>query len=203
VASLREELSGQTIPKTSYTLLCPPGWAKVPPAALVDDATTANALEQMKRAGRPDLVLGFKTMLSRLRASLRDRGVFEVYVAPEREPGAPMPALLAVSPLVIPTGVTWEAALARLAKNSVVEVPPAEVEMHLIRRHSDYRDESASVMTDELTYVVPVPDGDGRRALLFQYSVLSVADENSQEMAKGLIFIGEAIMSTFRWVPEA
>lgn len=202
MSSLRDELTGVQTPKVSYTLLCPPGWTKLPPSALTDDAATASALQAMKGAGRADLVLEFRSMLSRLKSSLRDRGVFEVYVAPERE-GAPMPAIIAVSPFVVPTGVTWNAALARLAKGGAVEAAPAEAEMHLIRRTSQFRDDSAAVHTDELTYVVPVPGGDQRRALVFQASVLSVDDENSAELARGLVFTCEAIMSTFRWVPAA
>ncbi|SFR84988.1 hypothetical protein SAMN05428970_3094 [Agromyces sp. CF514] len=202
MSSLRDELTGVTAPKVSYTLLCPPGWTKVPPAALTDEAVSAHALNAMRGAGRADLVLEFRTMLSQLKSSLRERGVFEVYVAPERE-GVPMPAMIAVSPFVLPSGVTWDAALARLAKGGEVEVAPADVVMHLIRRRSEFRDASAAVKTDELMYVVPVPGGDGRRSLVFQVSVLSVDDENSAELAKGLVFACEAIMSTFAWVTAA
>ncbi|WP_022893894.1 hypothetical protein [Agromyces subbeticus] len=203
MSSLRDELTGVQTPKVSYTLLCPPGWTKVPPAALTDEGAIAVSLGAMKEAGRPDLVLQFRSMISRLKSALRERGVFEVYVAPEREPGAPMPAMLAVSPFVLPLGVTWNEALTRFAKGGAVEEATAEVELYVVRRRSEYRDESASVNTDELTFLAPVPGGDGRRALLFQYSVLSVDDENSAEMAKALLFIGEAIMSTFRWVAAA
>lgn len=203
MSSLRDELMGERAPKVSYTLLCPPGWTKVPPAALTDEAAIAKALAVMKDAGRPDLVLQFRSMISRLRVALRERGVFEVYVAPEREPGAPMPAMLAVSPFVLPLGVTWDAALTRFAKGGTVEAAAGEVELYVVRRRSEYRDESASVLTDELTFLAPVPEGDGRRALLLQYSVLSIDDENSAEMAKGLLFVGETIMSTFRWVAAA
>ena len=61
----------------------------------------------------------------------------------------------------------------------------------------------AVVQSQVLTYVAPVPGGDGRRALLFQYTVLSVDDENAAELAKGLVFVGEAIMSTLRWTAAA
>ncbi|KRC60821.1 hypothetical protein ASE14_07570 [Agromyces sp. Root81] len=203
MASLREELTGERTARVSYSLLCPPGWTKLPPAALVGNDAAAPAIAAMKSAGRPDLVLQFRTMLSTLKSALRERGVFEVYLAPEREPGAPMPAMLAVSPFVIPDGVSWDTAVSRLAKSAPVEVPPADVDMRLIRRRSELRDESALIITDELIYLVPVPGGDGRKALLFQYTVLSVDDPDSTELAKGLVFIGEAIMSTFTWVPAA
>jgi hypothetical protein len=203
MTSLRDELTGTTHPRVSYTLLCPPGWTKVPPAALTDDATVASALDTMKRAGRADLVLAFRSMLARLRTSLRERGVFEVYLAPQTDDGVPLPALLAVSPFVLPTGVTWDQALVRLARGGEVEDAPGEVQLHLIRARSEYRDDAAAVRSEVLTYVAPVPGGDGRRALLFQYTVLSVDDENAEELAKGLTFVGEAILSTLRWVPAA
>ncbi|WP_448810966.1 hypothetical protein [Agromyces bauzanensis] len=203
MTSLRDELVGTTQPAVSYTLLCPPGWAKVPPSALTDDATVQGALDTMKRAGRADLVLQFRSMLAQLRTTLRERGVFEVYVAPATEDGAPLPAMLTVSPLVVPTGVTWDQALARLAKGASVEEAPADVELHLIRTESEFRDEAAAVQSRLLTYVAPVPGGDGRRALLFQFTVLSVDHENAAELAEGLVFVGEAIMSTLRWKAAA
>lgn len=203
MSSLRDELAGVKTPQISYTLLCPPGWTKVPPAALTEGAGVDSALAAMKAAGRPDLVLQLRTMLAQLKAGLRERGVFEVYVAPEREPGVPLPALLAVSPFVVPQGVTWAAAAARIAKGGTAELAPADVELHLVRRRSEYRDDSAVVRSDELTYLAPVPGGDGRRALILQYTVLSVDDENAAAVAEGLLFTGEAIMSTFRWVSAA
>jgi hypothetical protein len=203
MTSLRDELTGVTQPTVSYTLLCPPGWTKVPPAALTDDGAVANALETMRRAGRADLVLQFRSMLAQLRSSLRERGVFEVYVAPATEEGAPMPALLTVSPFVLPSGVTWDQALARLAKGAPVEEAPGEVPLHVFRTDSEYRDEAAAVRSELLTYVAPVPGCDGRRALIFQYTVLSVDEENAAELAKGLVFVGAAIMSTLRWVSPA
>lgn len=199
MTSLRDELIGAPQPAAAYTLLCPPGWAKVPPSALTDDAVVQRALDTMKRGGRADLVLQFRSLLAQLRTTLRERGVFEVYVAPATEDGVPLPAMLTVSPLVIPAGVSWEQALARLAKGAPVEQAPAEVELHLLRTESQYRDESASVRSRQLTYVAPVPGGDGRRALLFQFTVLSVDDENARELAEGLAFVGQAIMSTLRW----
>ena len=203
MTSLRDELAGSPQPAASYTLLCPPGWSRVPPSALTDEGTVRQALDTMKRAGRADLVLQFRSMLAQLRTSLQERGVFEVYAAPATEDGVPLPAMLAVSPLVIPAGVTWDQALARLAKGRPVEAAPGEVELHLVRNESDYRDEAASVHSQLLTWVAPVPGGDGRRALLFQYTVLSVDDEGAAEVAKGLVFVGEAIMSTLRWTAAA
>lgn len=203
MTSLRDELTGTTHPAVSYTLLCPPGWTKVPPAALTEDGAVAGALDAMKRAGRADLVLQFRSMLSQLRVSLKERGVFEVYVAPQTEEGVPLPALLTVSPFVLPSGVTWDQALARLARGAGVEQAPGEVLLYLFRGRSEYRDESDAVRSELLTYVAPVPGGDGRKALLFQYTVLSVDDENAAELAKGLVFVGEAIMSTLRWAHPA
>ena len=70
----------------------------------------------------------------------------------------------------------------------------------MFRTDSEYRDDAASVRSEVVTYVAPVPGGDERRALAFQYTVLSVDDENAAELAKGLLFVGAAIMSTPRWV---
>lgn len=203
MGSLRDELTGVPTPRVSYTVLCPPGWAKIPPAALTEGPAVDAALATMKSAGRADLVLQLRSMLSQLRVAMRERGVFEVYVAPEREPGAPLPAVLAVSPFVLPQGVSWEVAVARMAKGGTPERAAGEVELHLVRRRSEYGDASATVLSEELTYLAPVPGGDGRRALILQYTVLSVADDNAVQLAKGLVITGEAIMSTFRWVEAA
>lgn len=203
MTSLRDELTGAAQPAARYTLLCPPGWSRVPPAVLTDESTVRPALDAMKRAGRADLVLQFRSMLSQLRTSLQERGVFEVYAAPATEDGVPLPAMLAVSPLVIPAGVTWDQALARLAKGRPVEAAAGEAELHLIRSDSRFSDDAATVQSRVLTYVAPVPGGDGRRALLFQYTVLTVDDEDAAQLAEGLVFVGEAIMSTLRWTAAA
>ena len=180
MTSLRDELAGTTRPNVSYTLPVPARLDEVPPAALTDDGVVGDALQAMKRAGRADLVLQFRGTLAQLRSSLKERGVFEVYVAPANDEGAPMPAMLTVSPFVLPSGVTWDQALVRLARGAEVETAPAEVPLHVFRTDSEFRDDAASVRSEVVTYVAPV-GGDERRALVFQYTVLSVDDENAAD----------------------
>ena len=114
-----------------------------------------------------------------------------------------MPAeVLTVSPFVLPAGVTWDQALVRLARGAEVETAPAECLRACLphRLRVPRRRGIRALPESAMTYVAPVPGGDERRALVFQYTVLSVDDENAAELAKGLLFVGAAIMSTLRWV---
>ncbi|MBU4464918.1 MAG: hypothetical protein KKH75_03620, partial [Actinobacteria bacterium] len=119
MTSLREELGARPNAATPYTILCPPGWRRVAPSDVADGAAAQSALAAMKSAGRADLVLQVRGMLSRYRAAVRESNAFDAYLAPLID-GVPIPASMIVAPLVLPPGVSWEQALARLSRGADV-----------------------------------------------------------------------------------
>lgn len=195
--SLRDELAGAA-PKmgaTPYSIVCPAGWRRVPPSALIGDEAIKRARTSFQQAGRPELFLEYRSMLAQLSSGFAKRGVFEVYLAPLGGEDVPMPALLAVSPLIMPNGVTLDQTLARLARGAPVDrVEGASAPMYRM----ESRDRRDDLRVHNTNYVVPVPDDPGRRTLLFQYTVLDSGPDDDG-FADALLAIGDVIMASFVW----
>jgi len=199
--SLREELGGAPVTTaTPYTLLCPPGWRRLPAAALADDAMTASALAQLKAAGRPDLIIQFRGMLARYRAAVRESGAFQAYLAPLAD-GIPLPAVMLVSPFVLPETTTWEMALPRIARGAAVaDADFTETPMWVWRGSESTGDEGAVMVGRSSHYLVPTAEEGSRRALHFHFTALAADDPQAHALVETLVQIGDLIMSTMRWV---
>lgn len=199
--ALRDELGGSpSTSATPYTLLCPPGWRRMPAAALADDAMTAPALAQLKGAGRADLVLQFRGLLTRYRAAIRESGAFQVYLAPTVD-GIPLPATILVSPFVLPSATTWDAALLRLGRGSAVEEADfTETRMWVWSGDERMADDAAVMVGRSTHYLVPTPEDGSRRALHFQLTVLVADSPETRPLVEPLLATGDLIMSTMRWV---
>jgi hypothetical protein len=200
MSDLRAELGGRPVAATPYTILCPPGWQRVPPTALVEGPGPDRAVAQLKSAGRADLVLQLRGMLTRLRVAISESKAFDAYVAPLVDE-APLPAAMIVSPFVLPDTVSWEMALTRLAKGAVVEQADfTETPMWFWRRGESLADDGGAVTARASHYLVPVADdGEARRALHFQYSVLQPAEGADADVFGPLAVLGDLMMSTMRW----
>lgn len=206
MSDLRAELGGRPSAPTPYTILCPPGWQRVPPLALTDGPGPERAVAQLKAAGRADLVLQLRGMLARMRAGIRETKAFDAYIAPLVD-DVPLPAGMVVSPFVLPDGITWEQALLRLAKGAdVQDADFTETPMWFWRRGETIDDEQRGLEGHVSHYVVPVPDAGGaRRALHFTYTVLSAASADpadTEAVTVPLRAIGDLMMSTMRWAPR-
>lgn len=201
MSSLREELGGgQVTTATPYTILCPPGWRRLPAAALADEAMTASAMSQLKAAGRPDLILQFRGMLARYRAAIRQSGAFQAYLAPLAD-GIPIPAVMLVAPFVLPDTTTWDMALLRLARGAeVVSADFTETPMWVWRQSERTGDEDAAMIGRSSHYLVPTAEEGARRALHFHFTTLVADDPQAHALVEPLVQIGDLIMSTMRWV---
>ncbi|MDY0910327.1 hypothetical protein [Microbacterium sp. CFBP9034] len=200
MSSLRAELGGSVPPPTPYSILCPPAWRRVAPSALLEEDTSKALFDTMKGAGRADLVLEMRTMLSQYRRSIRDLNAFDMYLPPLVD-GVMIPASLLVSPLVLPTGVDWDAALVRLARgNAVDEADFTETRMWVWRRSDTLRHDSVELGIRESTYIVPVPEEAAmRRALRFQFTVLVTPGAGADAETERLLALGDLMMSTMNW----
>ncbi|WEK13555.1 MAG: hypothetical protein P0Y48_14020 [Candidatus Microbacterium phytovorans] len=199
--SLREELGGEPVTAaTPYTLLCPPGWRRIPAAALADDVTVAPVVAQLKASGRPDLVLAFRAMLVRYRGAVRESGAFRAYLAPLAD-GIPLPAVMLVSPFVLPDTTTWEMALARLARGSAVgDADFTETPMWVWRGSGRTGDDGAVLAGRSSHYLVPTAEPGARRALYFHFTALAADDPQTLALAETLVRVGDLMMGTMRWV---
>lgn len=202
MSSLREELGGAPVTTaTPYTILCPPGWRRMPAAALADDAMTASALSQLKAAGRPDLIVQLRGMLARYRAAIRESGAFQVYLAPRVDDGIPLPAVILVSPFVLPDTVGWTEALVRLSRGAeVVDADFTETPMWVWRADERTGDEHAAMVGRSAHYLVPTAEEGARRALHFHLTVMVADDPHAHALVDPLMATGDLIMSTMRWV---
>ncbi|WP_169580736.1 MULTISPECIES: hypothetical protein [Microbacterium] len=198
--SLRDDLGGGRAVPTPYTILCPPGWRRIAPEDLWDGPAKEAALERLKAAGRADLVLQLRGLLAQYRRAAKESKVFEVYVPPSVEDEAPLPAVLQVSPFVLPATTSWDEALARLARGAAVEQADfTETPMWVWRRDGRVADQETTIASRDSYFMVPVPEDSPRRALLFQHSVLVPGGEEGPAAAETLVLLGDAIMSTMHW----
>lgn len=213
--SLRDELLGvertPTAP-TPYRLLCPTGWRRVPTSVLADEMAES-VVAKFKEAGRPDLVLQMRGLVSQLRSALRSSRAFDAYLPPLIQ-GQPLPAVLTVAPLVRPLDVSWDAAIGRLARHAPVDVPEfTETPMWRWTRDEQMAGEPGEpvLRTRVRHYVVPVAgEDDTRRALHFVFTVMNLdgmsppgepADDGAAAITEALLETGDVILSTMRWLP--
>lgn len=197
--ALRDELGAA--PRTPYTLLCPPGWRRVDPQDVVSGPGADDALAAVQRAGNPTLYVQLRAMISRYRQAMRATKVFDVYLPPALDDGVPLPASLLVSPFVLPTGIGWDAALARLAGPSRVDRAAfAQTPMWVWRRAETMTDDSGTITAKESVFLAPVPDESVHRALRFQFTALAPPTDDGDEKADQLLAIGDLMMGTMRWV---
>lgn len=225
MAGLRDELRGSATAPTPYRMLCPPGWQRLSPKDVVGGAA-APVLDALKSAGRPELVLELRRMLTDFTQASRRAQTVDVYLAPAAE-DAPLPATMVVSRFRLPEGVSWESACARLAQGAevwqadftetfmwtwVTETPAgAGAGAGDARaRAGGTAGEGGSAPADTVSllnrvnhFLVPVPEEPSERALYFQYSLLEVPLEHyldGEARRTSVRALGDLMMSTMRWV---
>lgn len=197
MTDLRSEL-GVAPPPARYRILCPPGWRRVGPEALLGDEATAGFRAEAARAGRGELVRELDELLEAGRAAMRSHRITEVYVGPADEQGLRAPATLSVAPLALPTGVTLDAALARIGGGAAApELDGARERMHVLEREAPHG-EQRELTAHSLIAVAPVPSSSDRRALVLTFTALS-ADDASRGTAADLLDVGRIMLMTFRW----
>ena len=192
-----------------YTLVLPPGWERIPARQGTDEAIRA-ILDAKFRELPPDLPRDqlapyraeIEGRLRRAAAQARKNGAIDLYLPVQLRDGLPVPASFVVSEGSIPPAGIDE---------------PEQIVSYLVTEGAD----SAAVTVDGVTgarseqtagpdpdqgveygsrrvdYAVPVP-GDAGRWLLFVFSTLGAGDPDDQ-VARMLVQLFDAMMSTFRW----
>lgn len=214
MAGLRDELRGTATAPTPYRMLCPPGWQRLSPKNVVGDAATA-VIDALKAAGRPELVLELRRLLTDFTQASRRAQTVDVYLAPAAE-DAPLPATMLVNRFRLPDGVSWETACARLAQGAevwqadftetlmwtwVTENPAGAGGLAGVGGSAPA--DSVPLLNRVTHYLVPVPEEPSERALYFQYSLLEVPLEHyldGEARRTSVRVLGDLMMSTMRWV---
>ena len=192
-----------------YTLVLPPGWERIPARQGADDAIKA-ILDVKFSELPPDLPRDelapyraeIEGRLRRAAAQARKNGAIDLYLPVQLRGGLPVPASFVVSEGAIPTSS---------------EAEPEQIVSYLVAESAD----GAPVTVDGVTgarseqaagpdpdqgidygsrrvdYVLPIP-GAGGRWLLFAFSTLGAGDPGDQ-VARMLVQLFDAMMSTFRW----
>jgi hypothetical protein len=196
-------------PPAGYTLVLPPGWERIPVRNGADEAIKA-ILDQKFRAlpeklPRDKLISYRVEVEGRLRkaaAEARKKGAIDLYLPVEFRHGLPVAASFVVSEGSLGTGDSIDPAqiVSRLVSEAGNGTPVT------LDGAAGARTEQAAAPDPSLgieygsrrvDYAVPVP-GDPDRWLLFGFSTLGAGDPDDQ-VAKILVQLFDAIMSTFRW----
>lgn len=196
-----------------YTLVLPPGWERIPARQGTDDAIKA-ILDTKFRELPPDLPRDklapyraeIEGKLRRAAAQARKNGAIDLYLPVELRGGLPVPASFVVSEGAIPTAGIDE---------------PGQIVSFLVQDGAGDGTGGTAVTVDGMTgarsehaagpdpdqgieygsrrvdYTVPVPGQDGHW-LLVAFSTLGAGDPDDQ-VARMLVQLFDAMMSTFRW----
>ena len=192
-----------------YTLVLPPGWERIPARQGTDEAIRA-ILDAKFRELPPNLPRDqlapyraeIEGRLRRGAAQARKNGAIDLYLPVQLRDGLPVPASFVVSEGSIPTaGIDEPEQIvgylvtegADSAAVTVDGVPGARSE----RSAGPDPDQGIEYGSRRVDYAVPVP-GDAGRWLLFVFSTLGAGDPDDQ-VARMLVQLFDAMMSTFRW----
>jgi len=187
-----------------FRLVLPPGWVRHVPtnAAQQEDVRKASAI--FMQAGRPDLDAEFRTMMAQVNQVMRNTKVFAVY----RQQDVPMEELL-------PLSITASLLTAAHGKNLDGWVTEAfrlrgavfldDHVKHIVRWVTEAKRPSGASSIDgvgghTITYVVPVPGTQRRKALVFTSTiVIPDGDVLPAEVLDELALLSDSIVSTFAW----
>jgi hypothetical protein len=192
-----------------YTLVLPPGWERIPARQGADDAIKA-ILDSKFRELPPDLPRDqlapyraeIEGRLRRAAAQARKNGAIDLYLPVQLRGGLPVPASFVVSEGAIPTSsdAEPEQIVSYLVAEST-DAAPVTVDGVTGARSEQAAgpdpDQGIDYGSRRVDYVLPIP-GAGGRWLLFAFSTLGAGDPGDQ-VARMLVQLFDAMMSTFRW----
>jgi len=192
-----------------YTLVLPPGWERIPARQGADDAIKA-ILDAKFKELPPDLPRDklapyraeIEGKLRKAAAQARKNGAIDLYLPVQLRNGLPVPASFVVSEGAIPTAGVAEpdqivgALVAESADGTPVTVDGV-TGARSERSSGPDPDQDIEYGSRRVDYMVPVP-GEAGRWLLFAFSTLGAGDPGD-EVARMLVQLFDAMMSTFRW----
>ncbi|HEX3752768.1 MAG TPA: hypothetical protein VHW06_19525 [Streptosporangiaceae bacterium] len=192
-----------------YTLVLPPGWERIPARQGTDDAIRA-ILDAKFRELPPDLPRDqlapyraeIEGKLRRAAAQARKNGAIDLYLPVQLRNGLPVPASFVVSEGSIPTaGIDEPGQIVSYLVNEGTDGAAVTVDgvagARSERCAGPDPDQGIEYGSRRVDYAVPVPGGAGRW-LLVAFSTLGAGDPDD-EVARLLVQLFDAMMSTFRW----
>ena len=192
-----------------YTLVLPPGWERIPARQGAEDAIKA-ILDHKFKELPPDLPRDqlapyraeIEGKLRKAAAQARKNGAIDLYLPVQLRNGLPVPASFVVSEGAIPTaGVTEPDQIVSHLVAESADGTPVTVDgvsgARSERSAGPDPDQGIEYGSRRVDYAVPVP-GPGGRWLLFAFSTLGAGDPGDQ-VARMLVQLFDAMMSTFRW----
>jgi hypothetical protein len=187
-----------------FRFVLPPGWVRRMPTSAGQQEDVRKASAIFMRAGRPDLDAEYRTMMAQAGQGMRRTKVFAIY----RQENVPLEELLPLSitasALDAPDGGnldSWVSEAFRTRGASFLD----ENLRHIVRWASEpQRPEGAAAINGvsgrTLTYAIPVPGTNRRKALVFT-STIVIPDGNviSEDVLGGIELLSDSMVSTFAW----
>lgn len=188
----------------AFRLVLPPGWVAHLPTNSGQREDVRKASAVFMQAGRPDLDAEFRTMMAQANQGMRRTKVFAIY----RQENVPLEELL-------PLSITASALDSPDAENLDAWVTEAfrlrgavfldENLKHIVRwSAATARPAGASAIDGvggrTVTYIIPVPGTQRRKALVFTSTVvIPDGDIIPAEVLDGIELLSDAMISTFAW----
>jgi len=192
-----------------YTLVLPPGWERIPARAGADEAIKA-ILDAKFKELPPDLPRDqlapyraeIEGKLRRAAAQARKNGAIDLYLPVQLRNGLPVPASFVVSEGAIPTAGAGEPEqivgyLVAESNGGAAVTVDGVTGARSEQAAGPDPDQGIDYGSRRVDYVLPLPGQDGRW-LLFAFSTLGAGDPDDQ-VARVLVQLFDAVMSTFRW----
>ncbi|WP_353807404.1 hypothetical protein [Agromyces sp. SYSU T00194] len=201
--SLRDELLGTRPEVPPFQLLLPPGWVEHAPDAAGEQAMLSRASDRLRRQHRPDLNAQLRSLTRQAFADLRRLDAVAYYVQ-ETAPGdAIMPMSITATRMSAPDGGTLDAQVAELIRSHGARALNEDRSMIRWERTGSHELNGERVGSHTVSYFTPIPGTRRRSALRFAAVVTHpVGMAPTEHPLADFIFVADAIMGTFAWMPR-
>lgn len=191
----------------AFRFVLPPGWVEHAPTNAAQEGDVAHASELFKRANRPDLDAEFRTLMAQANQAMARTKVFAIYRQQDVGLDELMPMSITASALSGVDGASLDAWVSEAFRSKGAQFLD-EDSPHIVRWRSEpavpagaRRIEGVGART--LTYVIPVPGTQRRKALVFTTTIV-IPDDGGlrEEVVDSLEILSDAMISTFVWESE-
>jgi len=190
-----------------FRFMLPPGWVEHAPTNAAQEQDVTRASELFKRANRPDLDAEFRTLMAQVNQAMARTKVFAVYRQQDVELDELMPMSITASALSGVDGANLDSWVAEAFHSKGAQFLD-EDSPHIVRWRSDSGVPSGARRIEgvdgrNLTYVIPVPGTQRKKALVFTTTiVIPDGGQLREEVVDSLELLSDAMISTFAWEGE-
>ena len=191
----------------AFRFVLPPGWVQHLPtnAAQEDDVKRASAI--FRQANRPDLDAEFRGLMAQTNQAMARTKVFAIYRQEQVEMDELLPMSIMASALSAADGENLDGWVSDAFRTKGAQFLDEDAP-HIVRWRSEpQRPANArrieGVGGRTLTYVIPAPGTQRRKALVFTTTiVIPDGDVVPGEVVDSLELLSDAMISTFTWERE-